>query len=635
MRDSSTHFPAPVLPPKFLHAVRPVADASWVNPLVDFVVYAFILIIAVFQATHYLHTADFVNDATFPDLARSLVAQGAYQVSLHPQTTLPPGLPFLLAPVGRFFGFTPAALFPVIAVFTALALLTSYQLLRLLEGRGVAAASCLLLASSPQMFGLNAAVIFPESPYFFFSMLALLLALHMDRTPPERAPVGRATLLSVAIVLAVLVRSVGVALLVGVVAWCAASLFLAPDSAKRRMKRFWIPLALGLIAQLSWSIWAYRHQNLEWQLPGYPQSYLSQLKVKNGQDPELGLAGLSDIPIRVARNIVTRTAGLDHLLTRRYFSKFWSSPFICGVAALIALGLAASLRNAGQLLDWYCLLEEGIYLLWPWDYRDRFLFPVVPLACLYLWRGARELWNYSIRKPRTAGLWFAAVGLLLSVTSAGFGLRLIPFATEADHARMDRLQPIGAACFWAMLAAMGIAMFAFDSFRRPSGSRSASALLNRIGHPRMQFALRFVAIVALLVLVGLATAQQVAWGRSNLSPDTTKQALYPEIEASEWIRVHEPSDRVIMAREPEFVYHFTHRRVVWFPPISDPKVLMDGIRRHHVELLVVAHHGHSYWLPPEDACFQLLQRAYPTAFHLIHHGVDYWVFEVEHSVDGN
>jgi hypothetical protein len=140
--------------------------------------------------------------------------------------------------------------------------------------------------------------------------------------------------------------------------------------------------------------------------------------------------------------------------------------------------------------------------------------------------------------------------------------------------------------------------------------------------------LRYAAILVLLILVGSGIWRQITWGRDNLHPDITKQPFYSEIEAAEWIRTHEPSDRVIMAREQDLVFHYTRRRVVWFPPISDAKVLMDGIRRFHVGVIVVAHHSDSYWLPPEDTCFQGLLETYQSVFHLSHQGTDYGIFEI-------
>jgi hypothetical protein len=56
--------------------------------------------------------------------------------------------------------------------------------------------------------------------------------------------------------------------------------------------------------------------------------------------------------------------------------------------------------------------------------------------------------------------------------------------------------------------------------------------------------------------------------------------------------------------------------------------LMDGIRRHRIGLVEVAHRANSYSLPPEDVCFQDLVRTYRSDFQLSHQGPDYWVYEV-------
>jgi hypothetical protein len=590
----------------------------------DIMVYAFVLSIGVFQLTHYPHATDFLSDVTYPDLARSLLQHGSYEVRLLPETTLPPGLPLVLAFVGKFFGLSPPVAFSVIAVSTTLGLIAVYHLLRRVEGRGVAAIACLLLGSSPALFAFNTVVIFPEMPYLFVSMVALLLALKIDHARRGPRLIVWVLLLSVALVLAVLIRSVGIALLLGLVTWIVASFVLAPETRRRRMRRFLIPLTLGLAAQLSWSIWAQRHETPEWQLPGYPGSYTSQLKVKNGQYPELGLAHVSDIPGRVGRNIVAREAGSSQLLLRRTIGKFWSSPAIAGLIVVMAVGLASSLRNGGQLYDWYFLWYEFIFMLWPWDSKDRFLFPVVPLTCLYLWRGGKVIKDSLIRHPRSTALIFALLGSVLCICSATFALRLAAFPVNPEHIRGDHLQTIAATFFWGMFAIVAFMMLKLQ----PKDGGASFAHIAKVVKPGLFLSFVLLGALVVSVLVGTGIRKIVAEGRENVKLDMTKQSFYPEIEASDWIRTHEPSNLVIMAREPEFVFHYTHQPTVWFPPISDPTVLMDGIRRHHIGLVEVAHHANSYWLPPEDVCFQDLLRTYSSAFHLSHEGPDYWVYEV-------
>jgi 4-amino-4-deoxy-L-arabinose transferase-like glycosyltransferase len=612
-----------------------VGDLSVPVWLVDAAVYSYLLVMGLFQLTHYFRSADFLSDATYPDLARSILEHGSYQIRFIPQTTLPPGLPIILALVGRFAGFGPAAMFSVIAVSTVLALTASYELLRRVEGRAVAAVACLLLASSKSLFIFDTAVVFPEMPYLLASMLALLLALKIDRSEDGKALIGWELLLGVVLALAVLIRSVGVALLAGVFAWTVSSMLWTPPSGKRRLKRFAIPLVLGLVAQLSWGVWAHRHQTLEWQLPGFPESYLSQLKVKDGQYPELGLAHFADIPGRVAHNAEMRIVDFWEIVIRKHVAAFWPSPAISGVVILIIAGLASSFLRGAQLHDWYFLGYETIFLLWPWETRDRFLFPVVPLTCLYLWRGVKALRRYSVQHPKMGALWLGVVGSFLSFGSAAFAFRITGFVADPQHAASDKIQFLLATLFWGILATAGIATFLF--YRRNSADRvRISRGFNRIpGSETLLFSFRLIAILMVAALMVSGTEQIHARGRDNLNPDITEQAFYPEVEAAEWIRTHEPPDVVLMSREPEFVFHYTHRRVVWFPPISDPNVLMEGIRRYHVGVIIVARHSDSYWWPPEDVCFQSLLRAYRKDLHLSQEGPNYQIFEVEISAGSN
>jgi Dolichyl-phosphate-mannose-protein mannosyltransferase len=619
---------------KLVQAAQSAPEERWSRSLADYAVYTYIIVMGVFQLTHFLHTPDFVNDVTYPDLARSILDHGSYLRRLLPETTFPPGFPLILAAVGLFFGLSPATSFAVVAVSTTLGLIAAYELLRLVEGRAVAAVACLIFASSPALFSFNTSVLFPEMPFFLMSMLALLLAFKIDHAGRSGPHVSWLLLLSIALIEAVLIRSVGVALLAAVGTWTIVSLWVSREQGRRRLKRFLIPLVLASFVQLAWMAWAHRHETLEWpQLPGYPQSYLAQLKVKNGHYPELGLAHLSDIPSRVGHNVAMRAAGFSQLVTRRNVSKFWSSPAICGVILLIAVGVVSSLQNGGQLHDWYFLWHEFIFMLWPWDYRNRFLAPVIPLACLYLWRGVKALKQYSISRPRATGLALSVIGLVLGISSAAFAFGITSFPISPDHVRGDHLQTVAATLFWGAVMVVGLGMLKFETLQRIRAGGGPVARLSRAVESSAPTAFRVAGIVVLVVIGVVGTKQVLASGRYNLNPNITEQASYPMMKAAEWIRMHEPPDRVILAREPEIIGHYALRRAVWFPPISDPSVLMDGIRRHHIGVVVVVHQDYSYWLPSESECFQALLKAYPGEFLLVHRDIDNWVYEVS-AVNG-
>jgi hypothetical protein len=599
--------------------------AGNVTPI-DLLVYAVIVLLGALQFKYYLRTSDFAFDAMYGDLARSLLYKGVYEFNFRPETTLPPGLPLILAAVGKFAGLTMPVLFHVIAVSTTLGLLAAYELLRRISNRGVAATAALLVGSSPAVFAFGTQLIFSDLPYLFLSMAVLWLCLAMDSPARALTRAVQLVLLSAVLVLAALTRSAGIALLAGLCSWMLASFLLNREQGIRRIRTFVVPLALGIVAQAAWMNWSQARQHPEWKLGGWPNSYTAQLRIKNGNRPELGNATLSDLPARVEQNAIGRAREFTQFMTGRWISRFWSSPAIAGVMILIAIGLAASLRNGGQLYDWYFLWHELIYLLWPWDFELRFLLPVVPLACLYVWRGFEATRNFSLRRPELAGRWIAAVAVLLAVCSAAFALHIAAFPIDPDHIRGDRLQPFAAVVIWAALAIVGLGMLKFSAF--DGLRRAAQTVSERLRRPIGIRILKTAAILVLIVQVGRGAKQELAIGRQNASLNFTATDFYPDIEAGEWIAQHEQPSTVVMARKQDLVFHYSQHRVVWFPPISDAQTLMEGIKRNHVGVLVVTHPKHSYWLPAEDSSFQSLWQAYGGGFHLVHEGPGDLIFEI-------
>jgi len=135
-------------------------------------------------------------------------------------------------------------------------------------------------------------------------------------------------------------------------------------------------------------------------------------------------------------------------------------------------------------------------------------------------------------------------------------------------------------------------------------------------------------VVTVALLVGTGIAQQVSIGRENLSFDVTKQPNYPDIVAAQWIQSHTASTAVVMARQLHVVYHYSRRKVVWFPPLSDPRLLIEGMRKHKVDFVIVVSRNASYWLPPDQDCFEPVFKREPAAFRLVHEGPRYRIFTV-------
>ena len=98
--------------------------------------------------------------------------------------------------------------------------------------------------------------------------------------------------------------------------------------------------------------------------------------------------------------------------------------------------------------------------------------------------------------------------------------------------------------------------------------------------------------------VAIGIAGEIRLGLDNLAFDVTAVPSYPDIEAGQWLRVNTADTAVVMARQVAVVYHYSRRRVIWFPPISEPRTLMDGIHKHGVQFVVVNRRRPTYWFPP-------------------------------------
>ena len=367
--------------------------------------------------------------------------------------------------------------------------------------------------------------------------------------------------------------------------------------------------------------WSTRHAvTPEWPIAGFPRSYLSQLTVKNGNDPELGQASLKDLPPRVGENLAGEASELVELVTRKGCCRTleWFSPWVVCPFLLILVGLASSVANrGGQLYDWYFMVYTVMYLVWPWNFEARFYLPVAPLACLYLWLGAKRLGGWTIDNPKVV----AGLGVL-AATFCGTGATLYWWRSTDTSFRYNN---VVATVFWGVAAV--VAAGTWLEPRVVPLLRTHLAFGTRgTGFSRP---VKLAGLALFVVAVGVGIAGQLAIGRDNLRSDPTAGATYPDIEAAKWIRDRTPPNSVLMARDPDVFYYYTGRKVVWFPPISDPKVLMEGMRKYGVQYVVVLdRRGETYWQPPEDQCFKRLSVSFPKAFHLVHRGPREEVFEL-------
>jgi len=589
---------------------------------IDFWVCLLLVALGALQFFLYQRSPDFPHeDVGYFEFAKSLLHSGFYGFNSVPEKVQPPGLPILVALLCATIGCGHSVLLRVMAVILTMGLLASYVLIRREAGRGVAAGTCLLLGSSPALFVLGTQYVFPSMPYLLTSVLALLAALKLEAAKTRRSRFSWQAGLSLLVIISEMIQSAGFALLGGISAWIAASFFFDRQAGRSRLKLFLPVLVLGLAVEGTWLL---RGSNpSDWPLGGYPGSYVSQVKLKSGNNPELGPASLRDVASRVDKNARERTSLLIELLSRRWVNPSISSAGMAIPLVLILLGVASSIwARGGQIYDWYFLCYECIYLLWPWSYEAlRFFLPVTPLACLYLFRGSVALARWSREYTRRVGIGCFPIAVVNAVHAAIFGWR-------SDLS--SGLQWKVSAVLWVLLAVCSVRMiwkgplnFAREDFQlwRFLGEKMhVGGVTIGVG--------RAAGIVAAAFLFMVGVNGQIRIGRDNLAYNEDRLERVPDILAARWIRGHTDSNAVIAARHIPLVYHYAQRRVIWFPPITNAKVLMEGIQKHKVRYLIIIDRDFSYYMPSDETCFEKLEAAYPNSFRLVERNGEARVYEI-------
>jgi hypothetical protein len=597
----------------------------------DVFVFALILGIGGFQFFYVERARDFLHDDVFfADSARSLISHGFYGINGYPETNMPPGVPSILALLCIAGGCSHSIFLRAMVVFATLAFLVSYELLRRQIPRLIAAAICLLLISSRIHFELVTQVVSPCYPYFFTAMTALLIARELDKATGPGSRIGWAALLTALIAVSLMFASAGIAFLGAIVAAAGAMFFWSRHLGLARLIPYLAALLVGIVVEGVWM-----HQPLEasagiaaneWSVPGFPQSYLSQLRVKDGRHPEAGMATLQDIPVRILKNAYERCNLLSQLLLQRWIYLAWMSVVTVGVFLLIVLGWCYSVwLKRGGLQEWYFAGYEFIYLLWPWDLEPRFFLPVAPLACLYLWRGGQALVVLAKNKPRVLGLVWFPMALYLTV-NAWFWMHGVGTASQLPHAGLqDEVSFVVwlvSAIFAAWVAFAGTAWLKpvsslFSLFSRPIGSLGDDPL--RI--------LRLLGIALLVGLIGKGLQTQLLVGRANLDVYSDTNRSPADVEAGAWVRLHTDATAVVMARQVPTVFHYSNRKVIWFPPSSNPQLLIEGILKHKIDFVLVVRRAYNYYLPPDDDSFAPLLNAYHDAFRLVYQVPEFRVYQ--------
>jgi hypothetical protein len=599
--------------------------------LADFLVIACILILGALAFFSRDRASDFLyDDVYYADCAKSLLARGFYGILNRPETTQPPGVSAILALLCRAGGCTRAVFLGAMAVFDTLGFLACYTLLRRELPRAIAGAICLLLMSSSLYFSLATQWISTCFPFLFATMSALLVARKLEKATRRASQFAWGFLLSVLLAASLMFGSTAIALLGSIFMWIAVGMLRDRACGAMRLQKF---LAVLLVAVTVEGIWMSRKPFDEWaRVPGFPGPYLQQLFLKNGHDPELGRAALSDILARIGHKAFEQSEMLANVLFRHWIDASWMSLLILGPVILILVGWSYSLwKTGGGLEEWYFAGAQFILLMWPWRLDSRSFLPLAPLACLYVWRGALGVGLLAKNKPRVLGVAWPPIAASLAFASWMW----MRGAVASSPARHGGLQARVSFAVWMLSGILAGCLAWKGSGWMDSVAPLANRILPLISalriSPRGIAQLLGGSLVAGLFILGVADQLEIR--RGNLDLASAQHRVPSDLEAALWVREHTESNAVVMARQVPITYHYSGREMVWFPPSSNPQILMEGIRKYKVNYVILIRRKQSYFLPPEEDCFAAMLAQNANAFRLVAETSGYRIYETGRPVE--
>ena len=312
------------------------------------------------------------DELVYVSLSQSL-EEGSYResytVSAPRHVRYPPGYPAWLMTLRKVGGESHDLVRAFNLAFVAIAILTTYLIVRHLAGAWLGLAAAFLLAFNPVLLETGATLL-SEAPFLGLAGAALAVCV---LSPPTS---GRGAYLAIALALATfLTRVAGITVVVAVGVWLWH---------RRRRSEL---LAFSLASLIVVGGWLAYTQLVPGEVAG--TSYADDLSGGNRNPKHPGWSGPLFRAADYGASYVTRGlpsalafptipgTGLDNLL-------WLLASAVLGVAGLVVLW-----RQARPVL-WHVVLSVVVILAWPWR-LERLLVPMVPFAVAAILLGADRL----------------------------------------------------------------------------------------------------------------------------------------------------------------------------------------------------------------------------------------------------
>jgi hypothetical protein len=586
-------------------------------------VYAFILLLGGMQLA-LLQREDFptADSSCYVGLANSLVNEHSYEFNYARHALYPPGYPMTLALISILLGSKYTVFLSANVIFGVIGLMVCYQLLREEQGREIAAMATVLFASSPYYFEMTTRRVFSDVPFFMSSMLVLYLTRKLEHVTSSAAKFLVWWLLLFFAAYSIMLRSVGVAMLAGLLAWILVSR-VRNETINLRFKLLVPILAIGIMIQALWMEWT---RKISQEVPrGATLTYIDQWRARDPHRPELGEANLGNYCLRAITNLVSQSAHFTELLLRmRYVAQVPYSPLVVIPFALILLGVLNSVAGpTAKYAEWYFISYIAIYLMWPFDEGNRFILPVFPLACGYFCTGLAQLAKISHRRPARIYSWVLLVSLgclLISVWARSHSV--------APTGLQERLSPV----FWLLVLFPVFLLHKFDKgFNWPKRLLGGPDWMVRMREE--EHTLARVSTLTRRLLVGILLffgfIGQVRSGLANLRPNSSSVEHRQSYEAAKWIESNTRHGETVMAQQAAIIHQLSGRKVVGFLLVSNPDQILRRIRDSNVKFLVVVDPpGTPYFLPSEVDRLRAVVDVCPGCLEIVQRRSGYRIFRV-------
>jgi 4-amino-4-deoxy-L-arabinose transferase-like glycosyltransferase len=367
----------------------------------------FLLLFAVLVGYGLGNQLELMHDSgVYVALAYSLVSgegyREIYEVGVPPHTKYPPVFPLLLAFVVYVFDVNFWAMRLLIAGLGVVALYAIYLFFRRLAGHKVALTVLVLTGVSPGIWFYSQSIL-SEIPYLLVSFVSLFC---LEKYKDQQGHLfGNGLIAALTLGVTSLTRTIGVALLVGGVAYLALEGTRGERfCARRRAMKSALLAVIGGIPAVLWFVrnWVVSNGTT-------PVAYLQEYGLKDYAYADSGITEWRDLYELIHHNLYIYTITSAKIIFP-YLAWIPEKSIIIIILLTIFLGFLICLIKKRTILEYYIPPYICALLLFPASY-SRYLIPLIPIVWYYFLTFLERLIQRWTIKP--APVYWTVVTLLI------------------------------------------------------------------------------------------------------------------------------------------------------------------------------------------------------------------------------